>query len=139
MDEITALQAEILKTLASPRRLEILHRLAEGPNDLGPGFAFGERRQPVLQMFQRRRHLNAHNIGTRRQHLAELDIGRPQLFQRAPQPGSGIGPVAAECLKRTDQGQRCPKQPQETADIAHQRRQAECMAAMPPDRLRTFT
>ena len=31
MDEITILQAEILKTLASPRRLEIIHRLAEGP------------------------------------------------------------------------------------------------------------
>ena len=31
MDEITIMQAEVLKTLASPRRLEILHRLAEGP------------------------------------------------------------------------------------------------------------
>ena len=31
VDEITILQAEVLKTLASPRRLEILHRLAEGP------------------------------------------------------------------------------------------------------------
>jgi DNA-binding transcriptional ArsR family regulator len=31
MDEITMLQAEILKTLASPRRLEIIHRLAQGP------------------------------------------------------------------------------------------------------------
>jgi len=31
MDEITMLQAEVLKTLASPRRLEILHRLAQGP------------------------------------------------------------------------------------------------------------
>src|SRR5512143_197277 len=35
MDEITILQAEILKTLASPRRLEILHRLAEGPCEVG--------------------------------------------------------------------------------------------------------
>ncbi len=35
MDEITALQAEILKTLASPRRLEIIHRLAEGPCEVG--------------------------------------------------------------------------------------------------------
>ncbi len=31
MDEITILQAEILRTLASPRRLDIVHRLAEGP------------------------------------------------------------------------------------------------------------
>jgi ArsR family transcriptional regulator len=35
MDEITTLQAEVLKTLASPRRLEILHRLAEGPTEVG--------------------------------------------------------------------------------------------------------
>jgi DNA-binding transcriptional ArsR family regulator len=31
MDEIDELQAEFLKTLANPRRLEILHRLALGP------------------------------------------------------------------------------------------------------------
>ena len=35
MDEITILQAEILKTLASPRRIEILHALAEGPIEVG--------------------------------------------------------------------------------------------------------
>jgi ArsR family transcriptional regulator len=35
MDEITILQAEVLKTLASPRRLEILHVLARGPIEVG--------------------------------------------------------------------------------------------------------
>ena len=35
MDEITILQAEVLKVLASPRRLEILHRLADGPREVG--------------------------------------------------------------------------------------------------------
>ena len=35
MDEITILQAEVLKTLASPRRLEILHKLANGPIEVG--------------------------------------------------------------------------------------------------------
>jgi DNA-binding transcriptional ArsR family regulator len=35
MDEITILQAEVLKTLASPRRLEILHALALGPIEVG--------------------------------------------------------------------------------------------------------
>ena len=34
MDEITILQAEILKTLASPRRIEILHTLATGPMEV---------------------------------------------------------------------------------------------------------
>jgi DNA-binding transcriptional ArsR family regulator len=35
MDEITILQADVLKVLASPRRLEILHRLAAGPVEVG--------------------------------------------------------------------------------------------------------
>jgi DNA-binding transcriptional ArsR family regulator len=35
MDELTTLQAEVLKTLASPRRLAILHRLADGPCGVG--------------------------------------------------------------------------------------------------------
>jgi DNA-binding transcriptional ArsR family regulator len=35
MDEITILQAEVLKTLASPRRLEILHVVARGPIEVG--------------------------------------------------------------------------------------------------------
>ena len=35
MDEITTLQAEVLKVLASPRRLEMLHRLAEEPMEVG--------------------------------------------------------------------------------------------------------
>ncbi len=35
MDELTILQAEILKTLASPRRIEILHVLADSPVEVG--------------------------------------------------------------------------------------------------------
>ncbi len=35
MDEITILQAAVLKTLASPRRLAILHALASGPIEVG--------------------------------------------------------------------------------------------------------
>jgi ArsR family transcriptional regulator len=35
MDAITELQAEILRTLASTRRLEILHVLADGPTGVG--------------------------------------------------------------------------------------------------------
>ena len=35
MDDITILQAEVLKTLASPRRLEIIHVLACGPLEVG--------------------------------------------------------------------------------------------------------
>jgi DNA-binding transcriptional ArsR family regulator len=35
MDEICIMQAAVLKTLANPRRLEIIHRLAEGPCEVG--------------------------------------------------------------------------------------------------------
>ncbi len=35
MDEITILQADVLKTLANARRLEILHALANGPVSVG--------------------------------------------------------------------------------------------------------
>ena len=35
VDEITILQAEVLKTLANPRRLEILHALTHGPTEVG--------------------------------------------------------------------------------------------------------
>jgi DNA-binding transcriptional ArsR family regulator len=35
MDEITRLQAEVLRVLASPKRLELLHRLAEEPMEVG--------------------------------------------------------------------------------------------------------
>jgi DNA-binding transcriptional ArsR family regulator len=35
MDEIMTLQAAVLKTLASPRRLEILHALEHGPVEVG--------------------------------------------------------------------------------------------------------
>jgi ArsR family transcriptional regulator len=36
MDPITAIQADLLRTLAHPRRLEILHLLADGPRDVTP-------------------------------------------------------------------------------------------------------
>lgn len=35
MDEITRLQADALKVLAHPTRIEILHRLADGPTEAG--------------------------------------------------------------------------------------------------------
>jgi ArsR family transcriptional regulator len=35
MDPIYELQADVLKVLANPRRLEILHALAEGPAEVG--------------------------------------------------------------------------------------------------------
>ena len=34
MDEVYKLQAEVLKTLSNPRRLEIIHLLADGPREV---------------------------------------------------------------------------------------------------------
>lgn len=34
MDALMVLQADVLRTIAQPRRLEILHRLAEGPAEV---------------------------------------------------------------------------------------------------------
>jgi ArsR family transcriptional regulator len=35
MDEVYRLQAEVLKILSNPRRLEIVHLLADGPREVG--------------------------------------------------------------------------------------------------------
>ena len=35
MDEIANLQADVLRALAHPRRLQIMHRLADGPAEVG--------------------------------------------------------------------------------------------------------
>ncbi len=35
MDEVFRLQADILKTLSNPKRLELIHVLAEGPREVG--------------------------------------------------------------------------------------------------------
>ena len=35
MDEVYRLQAEVLKTLSNPKRLEIVHLLADGPREVG--------------------------------------------------------------------------------------------------------
>jgi DNA-binding transcriptional ArsR family regulator len=35
MDDITLLQAEVLRTMAHPRRIQILHELAHGPIEVG--------------------------------------------------------------------------------------------------------
>ena len=91
---------------------QLLHRLAEGAPDLGARLAFRERRQTVLQMFQRLGHLHADNVGARRQHLAKLDVGRPQSFQRPAQLLAGVRAAAAEGARRPGQRKAGLQQPQ---------------------------
>ena len=116
-----------------------LHRLAEGAGDLGPCLNFRKRRQAVLQMLQGARELGAHDIGPRRQHLAQLDIGRSQPLQRAGEPRTGVRLLRTKGPRRPGEQPGGIKKAQGTGDGNHYSRQAECMAAMPPDRLRTFT
>ena len=86
------------------------------------------------------RHLHADDIGPRRQHLAKLDIGRSQPFQRAAQPRAGIGLAARERPAPARPAARRHEEDARNWQIGtHHRRQAECMAAMPPERLRTLT
>ena len=97
-------------------------------------------------MFQRRRDLDADDIGPRRQHLAQLDVSGAQPFQRRGQPRRRHRACAG--TKRAAPDPPAQSRPAAAAEnlpmcssnkCAHQSRQAECMAAMPPERLRTFT
>ncbi len=58
------------------------------------GLGLRERRQAVPAVFQRACDLHADNVGPRRQHLAQLDIARPQFFQRV-RPGAHRHPACA--------------------------------------------
>jgi len=48
MDEITTMQAEVLRTLASPRRLAIVHSLVSGPCGVGQLAAAAGASQPSV-------------------------------------------------------------------------------------------
>ena len=90
-------------------------------------------------MLQRDGDIGADNIGPRRQHLAQLDIGGPEPFQRAGKPHAGVGLARPKRQSGPGQQARGMDQTQEIRNRAHYSRQAECIAAMPPDKLRIFT
>ncbi len=122
-----------------------------------------KRRQTILQRLQRARHVRPDQIGPRRQHLPELHISGTETFQRLRQTHAGrrgriVALARAEQAARDTKGQRHRRQifarhqrvmlrqhargVMQAANIgerAHQMRHAECSAAMPPERLRTFT
>ena len=67
MDEITILQAEILRTLSSPRRIDILHALATGPREVGRlAASLGASQPNVSQHLAVLRSLGADPISVRR-------------------------------------------------------------------------
>ena len=79
MDEITILQADILKTLVNPRRIEILHELAAGPMEVGRlAQAVGASQPNVSQHLAVLRGagiVGAERVGREvRYHLADSDV-----------------------------------------------------------------
>jgi ArsR family transcriptional regulator, zinc-responsive transcriptional repressor len=77
MDEITELQATVLKALASPIRLEVLHLLAEGPTSVGQLAASLGLSQP---------NVSQHLAVLRSTALVEADRGGRETLYRLSDP-----------------------------------------------------
>ena len=136
------------------------HRAVQRRGDDGLGFGLRKRRQPVLQAFQVARHRDADDVGPGRQKLSELQIGRAEPRQRARQPRTRFGAGAFD-QPRQPQRQLPGRRHQariddaehalarehvsgadEARDVGRRRnhkRQPECSATIPPERLSHFT
>jgi len=73
MDEITELQATVLKALANPTRLEVLHLLADGPTTVGALAAALRLSQP---------NISQHLAILRSTGLVEADRGGRETYYR---------------------------------------------------------
>ncbi len=146
-------------------RKHFVQRAAEFRFDGRPRNILGEWRQAILQAFKRARDLVADQIGARGQHLTELDIGGPKTLQRKGEPDAGrhidigLARTTEEKLRDLERERRAlgifarhqrivtrehARRMQKTSCVAegpeHRYiRHAECIAAIPPVRLRTFT
>ena len=140
------------------RRAELREHLAQrlGERGRNRGFRLGlrERRHPVLQRFQVARQCGPDDIGTRREELAELDVGRAEPRQRGGELDRRTGGARPLDQPRDLQpeprgrGQLCrigePKhafareheararEAKEMRDRSDHKRQPECSATMPP-------
>ena len=144
-------------------RKQLFQRTAEFGRDQRARLRRRKRRQPVLQQSEIGGDLVTEQICSCRQHLAELDKGRPDLLERrgealarppddaAPAEQAGEPQQWHRPRQRLEQEQRVmARQRQRDADEARdvagaakkpehrpaQSRQAECNAATPPVRLR---
>ncbi len=138
----------------------LCHRAFQRLRDHGLGLGLRKRRQPVLQAFQIARHRDADDVGPGRQKLSELEIGRSEPGQRARQPraGFGAGPLdqprqpqrelpGRRHQTRIDDAEHAfarehvsgADQPRDVGRRRNHKRQPECNATMPPDRLSHFT
>ena len=129
------------------------HRLADLHLDHALRLRLRERRHLVLQVFEIARERSADDVRTRREELAELDVGRAERGQRGRQAmparrsGRSIRRAIAQRAARRQRQQRGIDQPEhalareheagarqtrEMGDRADHKRQPECSATMPP-------
>ncbi len=137
-------------------RKRLRYRTLQRQRNGGLGFALRKRRQPVLQAFQIARHDDADHIGPCGEKLPKLEIGGPEPRQRARQMRTGFGAGALDQsrnAKRELPGRRHQAridhaeyalarehetgagQPRDVSQCRNHKRQPECNATMPPERL----
>ena len=136
------------------------HRAFQGQGNDGLCFTLRKRRQPVLQAFQVARHRDADHVGPGRQKLSELEVSRAKPRQRARQPRAGFGAGTFDQPRqpqrklsgrrhqaRIDHAEHAfarehvsgTDQPRDVGRRRNHKRQPECNATMPPERLSHFT
>ena len=141
-------------------RKGLCHRAFQRLRDDGFGFGLGERRQPILQAFQIARHHDADHIGPGGEKLSELEIGRSEPRQCARQSRTGFGAGALDQpgdAQRELPGRRHQAriddtkhaltreheagagEPREVGNGRNHKRQPECNATIPPERLCQLT
>ena len=137
-------------------RKGLRHRAFQRGRDDGLGLGLRKRRQAVLQAFEVARHDHADHVGPRGQELPELEISGSEPRQRARQPRTRFGAGALdqpgkpqrELARRRHQAgvddaehafarehETGARQPRDMRDRRNHRRQPECSATMPPERL----
>ena len=75
--------------------IEFIDRPAERQLDLGARLGGRERRHAILKRSEIERHVMAHHVRTRRQELAELDVGRSEPLHGTGDPFGAVAPLAA--------------------------------------------
>ena len=138
----------------------LCHRPIQRLRDNGFSFGLRKRRQPVLQAFQIARHHHADDIGTGGEELAELQVSRSEPRQRPREAWTGFGSGSLDDpsqAKRELSGGRYQRrindtehpfarehktgagEPRDVGQGRDHKRQPECTATMPPERLCQLT
>ena len=135
------------------------YRAFQRLRDYGFGLLLRERRQAVLQALQVARHDHADHVGAGGEELAELEISGPEPRQRARQPRAGLGAGPLDQPRQLQQQLPGWRHQDRIDDAEHafarehvggagkardvgrrrnHKRQPECSATMPPERLCHF-